>query len=55
MTTTEELKHWATNHEPLYKNATFIGVFPSDRLPDPEDVAASAPVALIVNYDPHDS
>ena len=55
MTTTEELKHWATGHRTLHNNATFIGVFPSDRLPDPQDVAASTPAALIVNYDPHDS
>ena len=54
MTTTEELEHWATDHSPLYNNAMFLGVFPSDRLPDPQDVAASTPAALIVNYDPAD-
>ena len=54
MTTTVELNHWATGHKPLYNNATFIGVFPSDRLPDPQDVAESAPVAFFVNYDPRD-
>ena len=54
MSTMTQLEHWLMGHEPLYKNATFIGVYPSDRLHNPQDVAASAPVALIVNYDPAD-
>ena len=54
MSTTTQLQHWASGNSPLYRNATFIGVFPSDHLPDPRDVAASAPGALIVNYDPAD-
>ena len=54
MSTTTQLQHWASGNSPLYNNATFLGVFPSDRLPDPQDVATSTYAVLIVNYDPAD-
>lgn len=56
MSTTAQLERWATK-QPLYDNAKFIGVFASDRLPDPMTTAMHArakALALVVNYDPND-
>ena len=54
MSTTAQLERWAAENAPLYNDATFLGVFASDQLPDPHTVAIRAPAALVVNYDPGD-
>ena len=53
MSTTAQLKYWVARHRPLRNTSTFLGVFASDQLPDPESVAARAPAALVGNYDRH--
>ena len=47
MTSTGELQRWGRTH---ITNSTFLGVFPADRLPPPDEV--EAPAACVVNYDP---
>ena len=47
MTSTGELERWGCTH---ITNSRFLGVFPADRLPLPDEV--DAPAVCIINYDP---
>ena len=51
MSTSTQLKAWDKTHTPL--QGRFLGVFSSDTIPPPQDIAKAAPCCLIVNYDPH--
>ena len=48
MSSTNQLERWAHTH--INKSRGFIGVFASDKLPDPNEV--EIPMACIANYDP---
>ena len=45
-----QLEEWVKTHAPM--KGRFLGVFYSDTLPHPRDIAKAAPCCLIVNYDP---